>query len=98
MRLVVRQVARLVVRLVVRLVARWLAPWIGGAGLALGAGCLVHDTPSVNPGYGYGESTRGGYVADSVSVGEPSPYYVSSMPPEPLYEQMSASPGDSSVW
>src|SRR5262249_54546213 len=34
----------------------------------------------------------------NTSVGEPSPAYVSSMPPEPLYEQMSASPGEGSVW
>ena len=33
-----------------------------------------------------------------MSVGTPSPYYVSSMPPEPLYEQMSASPGYGYVW
>ncbi len=32
------------------------------------------------------------------SVGEPSPYWVSSMPPDPLYEQMTPSPGLGFVW
>ena len=31
-------------------------------------------------------------------IGTPSPYYVASLPPEPLYEQMSASPGYGYVW
>ena len=74
-----------------------VARWIGGIGLATGlAACVVHDTPSVNPGYGDGYGTRG---QASVSVGEPTPAYVSGMPPEPLYEQMSEAPGGSgSVW
>ena len=53
-------------------------------------------TPPVNNGYGYGYG-QPAYQA-SVSVGTPSPYYVSSMPPEPLYEQMTASPGYGYVW
>jgi len=82
-----------------------LARWLAGLGLALGLeACVVHDTPPVNPGYGetygYGgvRSSSSGGMAASVSVGEPSPYTVSGMPPEPLYEQMSDSPGDGSVW
>ena len=59
--------------------------------------CVVHDTPPVNPGYGYGMSTQG-HASANVTVGQPSPYYVESSPPEPLYEQMSDSPGDGSVW
>jgi hypothetical protein len=83
-----------------RLLARWLARWIGGAGLLLATqACVAHDTAPVNPGYGYGFAARGGAGFEAnVSVGEPSPYYVSSMPPEPLYEQMTSSPGDGSVW
>jgi hypothetical protein len=78
-----------------------------GAALLLGVpACVVHDTPPVNPGYGYGmygsygpqSYGPGGTASASVSVGEPSPYYVESMPPEPLYEQMTDSPGDGSVW
>jgi hypothetical protein len=59
--------------------------------------CVVHDTQPVNPGYGYGYSSQA-HGSANVTVGEPSPYYVSGMPPEPLYEQMSDSPGDGSVW
>jgi hypothetical protein len=33
-----------------------------------------------------------------MSVSEPSPYSVESLPPDPLYEQMSASPGPGWVW
>src|SRR5262249_56515630 len=36
--------------------------------------------------------------AGSGGVSEPTPYSVDSMPPEPLYEQMSPSPGDGFVW
>lgn len=76
-----------------------LARWMGGLALASGlAGCVVHDTPAVNPSYGdgYGNYTRGAPGASV--VGEPEPAYVSGMPPEPLYEQMSDSPGDGAVW
>src|ERR1041384_5081964 len=86
---------------------RPLARWIGSAGLCLGlAACVVRDTQPVNPGYGYyggtygngyGDSTRGSASA-SVWVGEPAPYTVSGMPPEPLYQQMTTSPGDGFVW
>ena len=77
---------------------RHLARWIGSAGLVLGlASCVVHDTAPVNPGYGYGYG-QPGYGAPGSSVGEPTPYQVSGMPPEPLYEQMTSSPGDGSVW
>ena len=88
---------------------RRLARWVGGAALIVGlAACVVHDTPPVNPGYGYygpqpyGPQSYGpGYGPDYAatgSVGEPSPYSVDSMPPEPLYEQMTPSPGDGFVW
>ena len=70
---------------------------LGAAGLVLAAqACVVHDTAPVNAGYGYGYGT--GYTTGSVSVGEPQPYTVSSMPPEPLYEQMTGSPGVGFVW
>ncbi|HEX7839497.1 MAG TPA: hypothetical protein VF469_18600, partial [Kofleriaceae bacterium] len=51
-------------------------------------------------GYGYGPQRYGlqGDVSVGISVGEPTPYSVSGMPPEPLYEQMTASPGDGLVW
>ena len=51
----------------------------------------------MNTGYGYGYGTAGRITA-SVSVGDAEPYYVSSMPPEPLYESMTASPGYGYVW
>jgi hypothetical protein len=72
---------------------------LAALGLAAGlAGCVVHDTPTVNPGYGdgYGNYTRNPPGAST--VGEPSPAYVSGMPPEPLYEQMTDAPSDGSVW
>jgi len=75
---------------------RW-PRWIGGAGLALAVqACVVHDTRPVNPGYGYGYGV--GRASGTVSVGEPSPYTVSNLPPEPLYEQMTVSPGYGYVW
>ena len=82
--------------------ARWIAG-IGGLGLLLGLeACVVHDTAPVNSGYneayGYGGVRGNATASASLSVGEPSPYTVSGMPPEPLYEQMSDSPGDGSVW
>src|SRR5690349_10925338 len=77
---------------------RRLAQWIGFAGLALAAqACVVRETTPVNAGYGY-STTTGSYASASVSVGEPSPYYVTTMPPEPLYEEMSTSPGYGYVW
>ncbi len=73
-----------------------LTVWLGSVGLSLFASaCIVHAPPEpmpiVSPSYGYAP-------AESQTVGEPSPYEVSSMPPEPLYEQMSASPGYGYVW
>ena len=102
------------------LLTRWLARCFGAALLVGAPACVVHDTPPVNPGYGYGyggqgfgpgsygppgygpqADGQGGAMGESpanVSVGEPSPYQVGSLPPEPLYEQMTTSPGDGSVW
>lgn len=85
---------------------RHLASWLGTAGLlAALASCVVHDTAPVNPGYGgaYGGGGTMGYgppgsAPAGTSVGEPTPYYVASTPPEPLYEQMTPSPGDGYVW
>src|SRR3569623_1058963 len=75
-----------------------LAQWIGCAVLGFAAqACVVRDNTPVNSGYGYGYGPQASYQA-SVSVGTPSPYYVSSMPPEPLYEAMTASPGYGYVW
>jgi len=57
--------------------------------------CVVPDTAPVNPGYGYAYGPPGQYGPQgyaNVAVGEPSPAYVSSMPPEPLYEQAKAHP------
>jgi len=74
-----------------------LAMWIGTAALGFATqACVVRDNTPVNSGYGYGYS-QPAYQA-SVSVGTPSPYYTSSMPPEPLYESMTASPGYGYVW
>ena len=50
----------------------------------------------MNPGYGY-YGPPSNSPANS-SVGEPTPYAVSGMPPEPLYEQMTSSPADGLVW
>src|SRR5690349_12137554 len=93
---------RLVTRSGGRLLARAIARALGGALLVSLAACVVHDTPPVNPGYGYdyGYGPPGGRQQPYVnpSVGEPEPNYVSSMPPEPLYEQMTPAPGQDSVW
>ena len=71
---------------------RHLANLVGALAVALAVqACVVHDTP-VNMGYGYG------YASGTASVGQPNPYEVSSMPPEPLYEQMTPSPGAGFVW
>src|SRR3569623_1560249 len=75
-----------------------LAQWIGCAVLGFAAqACVVRDNTPVNSGYGYGYGPQASYQA-SVSEGTPSPYYVSSMPPEPLYEAMTASPGYGYAW
>jgi hypothetical protein len=54
--------------------------------MVLAGGCAMHERPVAV------------VAAVSVSVGEPSPFTVSSMPPEPLYEQMTPSPGYGQVW
>src|SRR5687768_11761078 len=59
---------------------RKLLRWIGAAGLTLATqACVVRDQPSVNAGYYPGVRTA------SVSVATPSPYTVSTMPPDPLF-------------
>ena len=55
------------------------------------------------PGYGPPPSSAPGSddtgdAAGNGAASEPTPYSVDSMPPEPLYEQMSPSPGDGFVW
>src|SRR5689334_2554888 len=74
------------------LVARWLG--VAGIGLATPA-CVVHETRAVNAGYGYSYAAT---YEPRAGAGDPSPYSVSSMPPEPLYEQMTSSPGLGHVW
>lgn len=74
------------------------------AALAWGVGgCVARDTQPVNPSYGYGvnvqpHASTGLLPVGPAEVGEPPPAYVESMPPEPLYEQMTDSPGDGAVW
>ena len=88
---------------------RRFARWVGSLSLILGlTACVVHDTPPVNPGYGYygpqsygpgyGPPPGGGNKPSDVSeapgngaVGKPTPNNDDSMPPKPLYEQMSPS-------
>ena len=68
------------------------------AGVAGGA-CVANDPPPVNWGYGqYGYGYGYGPMGPRASVGEPSAEYVSGLPPEPLYEQVPAAPGDGYVW
>jgi hypothetical protein len=67
-----------------------------GLSIPLGA-CVVHDTMPVNQGYGYGYGYGAAYQPPTTLV-TPSSFSVSSMPPEPLYEQMSPSPGYGYVW
>ncbi len=70
-----------------------LLRWMGAAGLTLATqACVVRDSPGVNGGYYPGIQTA------SVSVATPQPYAVSTMPPDPLFEQMSAAPGYGHVW
>src|SRR5688572_13724957 len=70
--------------------------WIGAAGLVLAAqACVVRDSQPVNLGYYPSSGMQGGI---SASVGTPQPYAVQSMPPDPLYEQMTPSPGEGYVW
>ena len=76
-----------------------LARWIGSVGFGVVLQACVAAPMQGNgypPQYGYG--TPGYGLPQSASVNEPSPYEVSSMPPEPLYEQMTPSPGYGFVW
>ena len=77
-----------------------IATWIGSiafGALAFGSSaCVIRESPGVNRGYGYGYATAG--TQGGIMVGTPSPYYVNSMPPEPLYETMTTSPGYGYVW
>jgi hypothetical protein len=79
-----------------RTLSKWIGTLAAGA-LAIGAqACVIRESPGVNRGYGYGYASAG--VQGGVMVGSPSPYYVNSMPPEPLYETMTSSPGYGYVW
>ena len=74
---------------------------LGLAGLAFAAqACVVRDATPVNAGYGYqlGGHNQTGYAQGGIYVGEPSPYSVSTLPPQPLYENMTSSPGYGHVW
>ena len=77
-----------------------VATWIGTVGLGLAMQACVVEPTTPNSGYGYGYQQRNpSYQASAnVSFGTPSPYSVSSMPPEPLYENMTASPGYGYAW
>lgn len=67
--------------------------WIGTLGVAFATqACVVREAPSVNAGYYPGGRTA------SVGVATPQPYAVSTMPPDPLFEQMTPSPGMGHVW
>ncbi len=55
--------------------------------------CVVREAPPVNAGYYPSRSGRVG-----VGVATPQPYAVATMPPDPLFEQMTASPGMGHVW
>jgi len=71
-----------------------LVKWIGAVGVVLATqACVIRETVPVNAGY-YPAST----VHGSVTVGEPTPYAVSALPPDPLFEQMTPSPGVGYVW
>ena len=79
---------------------RRIAQLIGSIALgALAVGssaCVIRESPGVNRGYGYGYAQAG--TQGGIMVGTPPPYYVNSMPPEPLYETMTSSPGYGYVW
>ena len=67
---------------------RRLLHCVGFAGLAFAAqACVVRDAHPVNSGYGYSSSQTSAYASGGIYVGEPSPYYVNSMPPQPLYAE-----------
>ena len=76
---------------------RRLAQLVGIAGLAFAAqACVVRDAQPVNSGYGY--ASTGAYASGGIYVGEPSVTYTTSLPPQPLYEAMTPSPGYGYVW
>jgi WXXGXW repeat (2 copies) len=70
-----------------------------GLGLALGA-CVIREAAPVNPGYGYpyGYAYGNPNYEGLATVGEPSPYEVTSQAPEPLDDQMTPSPGEGFDW
>src|SRR5579872_6699612 len=69
--------------------------WICATAFALPiAGCVVADTTPVNNGYGVGY----GQTYQAPVVEQPQPVAVASMPPDPLYEQMTPFPGYGFVW
>jgi hypothetical protein len=74
-----------------------------GLGLALGA-CVIREAAPVNPGYGYPYGYAYGYGYGNpgyegvATVGEPTPYEVTSQAPEPLDDQMTQSPGEGYDW
>lgn len=67
--------------------------WLFGAGVSLIVSGCLHEPDAMPlagpPQYG---------LAPRAQLAEPSPYEVSGMPPEPLYEQMTDAPGDGQVW
>ncbi len=67
--------------------------WMLAIGIAFATqACVVREAPPVNAGY-YPQ----GRIA-SAGVATPQPYAVSTLPPDPLFEQMTASPGMGHVW
>jgi hypothetical protein len=68
--------------------------WLGAIGVAFATqACVVREAPPVNAGY-YPQAR----ISSGGGVAIPQPYAVSTMPPDPLYEQMTASPGMGHVW
>ncbi|MBP9089302.1 MAG: hypothetical protein KBG15_24485, partial [Kofleriaceae bacterium] len=75
-----------------------LGQLLGVATFALTAqACAIRETTPVNSGYGYYGSSNVGASA-TLTVGQPSPFYVSQMPPAPLAEPMYSCNGFSQVW
>src|SRR5580692_2676489 len=63
------------------------------------AACVANEPPPTTLGYGqYGYGYGYGNPGGRAFVGEPTAEYVSSPPPEPLYEQEPPAPSDGSVW
>lgn len=59
---------------------------VGLGTVLLASGCIVHQAQPV------------GSASASISVGTSQSYWVNSYPPEPLYEEMTPSPGYGYVW